>query len=214
MPLMEVVEAGIDRHAFSADCLNALIRELHLSAQEDRCKVAVIVDGVNPLFNGNTYVCKDWDRYLRRMKSYKIRQRLCTVDELSVMKVLIEAVSGGLGGKNVLMVTSVGKEEEIHMDGNYIDVCNWWRRQEIDMRPMDFNFKPFELLGDFGWRCMHPFIPIEVKPFSEAELDAMIDYGVERGLLSQKAATDMGRLEIRTLTAGNGDDFRRFSVLW
>ena len=148
---MDVVEAGIDRQAFSADCLNVLIKELCLNAQENHCKVALVIDGVNPLFNHNTYVCKDWDKAKMRMKSYKVRQRLCTVNELSVMNVLIKVICGGFGGKNILIVTSVGKDEEIHTDGNYRDVINWWREQEVDMRPVDLNINPFEMLGEFGW---------------------------------------------------------------
>ncbi|KAG0725998.1 28S ribosomal protein S29, mitochondrial [Chionoecetes opilio] len=49
-PLMELVETGIGRARYSSDCVLALTSELKAHAAEGRCKVAVVVDGINTFF--------------------------------------------------------------------------------------------------------------------------------------------------------------------
>ena len=203
---------GVERPPLAGDCLNALLKELSLNAEAGNIKVALIVDGINPLFFPNTYVCKDWDISKRRMKSAQIQRRLCKMDELSVMRALRKFVAN----PKVAVFTSVGYEDKVRADGDYINVANPWLEFSKDMRPNPAlgTTRPFELLGDYGWRALHPFLPVEVGAFSKAEMDFNVDYCIERGLLANRCKSEASKEEIQAMTAGNGFDFTRFSAYW
>ncbi|KAK3866767.1 hypothetical protein Pcinc_027725 [Petrolisthes cinctipes] len=49
-PLMTLADFGISRARFASDCVTAIIKELKQCASQDRCKVAVVIDGINSLF--------------------------------------------------------------------------------------------------------------------------------------------------------------------
>ncbi|MPC27574.1 28S ribosomal protein S29, mitochondrial [Portunus trituberculatus] len=50
-PLGELVDVGISRARYSTDCVLALTSELKRHATEGRCKVAVVVDGINTFYS-------------------------------------------------------------------------------------------------------------------------------------------------------------------
>ncbi len=78
----------------------------------------------------------------------------------------------------------------------------WWRPREINMAPETRPDTPFALLRQEGeeiegsadvstkrsnlsfrlpgWEAMDPFIPVEVPPFDDGEMDVMIDYYVQK----------------------------------
>ncbi|XP_063844911.1 small ribosomal subunit protein mS29-like isoform X1 [Scylla paramamosain] len=59
-PLGELVELGIGRARYSTDCVLALTSELKRHATEGRCKVAVVVDGINTFYSPvSRYRCED-----------------------------------------------------------------------------------------------------------------------------------------------------------
>ena len=82
---------------------------------------------------------------------------------------------------------------------------------ERQMSPNFSSHLPFNLLGEEGWRTFDPFVPVEVGNFTEAELDAMIDYNIERGWISAECGSRAGRQEIHFLTGRNPGDFFKFS---
>ncbi|XP_076031491.1 mitochondrial ribosomal protein S29 [Oratosquilla oratoria] len=59
--LLDIVEQGISRARFASDCTMALTTELKKCATEGRCKIAVVIDGINSLY------CKE-SRYQREDK--------------------------------------------------------------------------------------------------------------------------------------------------
>jgi hypothetical protein len=87
-PLAEVIQTGLDRPRFSADCLNVLMKELKLNAQDgwNKHPIIVLIDGINGLFEERTGVSKILPR---RMPSKRISQEYisssCTPDELSLI---------------------------------------------------------------------------------------------------------------------------------
>ena len=54
-------------------------------------------------------------------------------------------------------------------------------------------------------------IVLQVVPYTEAEMDAMISYYIERGWLGKEADSRAARQEIHFLTGRNPHDFFRFS---
>jgi len=207
-PLLEVIEVGIERLPFAADALNVVIRELKLNCNEGNCKLMVVCDGVNSLFasttlvhrektewkNGPYYPDGDWMR------------NVVKVDECSVLKNFKKLFSADY--KNSVVVASVCPGARVMKT----DPANtWFRAQEMDMVPDPASHLPFSLLGEEGWRKFDPFLPVEVVGYSEAELDAMISYYVERGWLGKEADSRAGRQEIHFLTGRHPWDFFRFS---
>jgi hypothetical protein len=79
----------------------------------------------------------------------------------------------------------------------------WWRKKEVDMRPDLISDLPFSLLGEFGWDHLDPFIPIEVLPYTQGELDTMIDFHVDKKYIRDIAKSDLGREEIHFMTSRN-----------
>jgi hypothetical protein len=57
--LMDVAIKGVDRPPFAADCLNVLLKELVGQANEGKCKLAVMADGINAIFCPNTLIHKE-----------------------------------------------------------------------------------------------------------------------------------------------------------
>ncbi|XP_071549830.1 small ribosomal subunit protein mS29 [Panulirus ornatus] len=50
VPLTALVDLGISRARFASDCIMGLTSELKKHATEGRCKIAVVVDGINTFF--------------------------------------------------------------------------------------------------------------------------------------------------------------------
>lgn len=82
---MDVVLKGLDRPKYSSDCQNVLMRELKLHSNAGTKKTAVIVDGINLLYQGKTAVCKNFKDFGRKMLSREMLENMCTHDELSVI---------------------------------------------------------------------------------------------------------------------------------
>lgn len=58
-----------------------------------------------------------------------------------------------------------------------------------------------------GWEHTDPFIPVEVRKWDTAELNALLDYLCDRHWLQHPSAkTEEGRAELRTLCAGNAKE--------
>ena len=97
---------------------------MRLSADDSKCKLAIVVDGINALFFEETKICKDWESSSGRKNiSFKTRQRLCKTQEISVMKALKKAVSEP--GKNTLVFATVDKSDIIKTDDPIL-VTDWW----------------------------------------------------------------------------------------
>jgi len=230
-PLAEVVEFGIERLNFAADALNVVLRELRLNSSNGNCKLMVIIDGVNVLFSPYTLLNKDHTTAFKGVKGGKdarglafgvrrVGQRprritqeakewmsnLATVDECSVLKNMKKMLKHDYCGAAV--VASVDVRSMLRKQDNW---NRWWATANRDMKPDLDSHMPFALLGEEGWEAMDPFLPIEVPPFSEVELDSAIDYSMERGWLGPHCSTSAARQEIHFLTGRMPGDFFKFS---
>ena len=212
-PLLDIINLGCERLAFAADALNVVVRELKLNCSAGNCKLMVVCDGVNSLFAGNTLVHREKTEW--RAGPYFHHQewvRNCvTVDECSVLRNFKKLFLNDYN--NAVILTSACLGAKVHNPKAKPDPGQrWWISREREMVPDFSSHLPFALLGEEGWRLMDPFVPVEVENFSEAEMDAMIDYYIERGWLGSNCGTKAGRQEIHFLTGRNPGDFFKFSA--
>lgn len=211
-PLMDIIEMGCERLAYAADALNIVIRELKLNCNDGNCKLMVVCDGVNSLFSETTLVNKDrkmWKTGPFNRGSHWIRGCV-KVDECSVPRNIKKLLRNDY--KNAVIVTSACSGATIKdVHDKPPPAHRWYIRMERQMVPNFSSHLPFNLLGEEGWRTFDPFVPVEVGNYSEAELDAMIDYYIERGWLGAECGDKAGRQEIHFLTGRNPGDFFKFS---
>jgi len=212
-PLDHIVAKGIDRPPFAADCLNVLLKELDASAAEGKCRVALLLDGINALFSPFTLIHKELPRHGRKRHSLRYVAGLLEPDQISVFRSLKKFVLAA--SKNTLLITTVDVGKHIHEPGRegrfaYISPDKRTRR----MRPILESDLPFSLLSQEGWEAMDPFIPVHVPAYSEGEADVMIDYLADKKYLSHVATTEAGRAEIKFLTGRKPLDLRENSALW
>jgi len=208
-PLMEVVDLGCDRLTFAADAMNVLIRELKLNCDANNCKLMVVVDGVNALFAEFTRVHKE-KRIQERIehKSWEDwTKQYAQVDDCTVLRNVKKLLNNDY--RNAVIVTSVDTEAQMLVE-HQPEV--WWKEKERDMRPDTTSHLPFALLGQNGWSHMEPFVPVEVKKYSETELDSTIDYSIEKRWIRPEAAEHNRRKEIHFLSCRNPADFFNFST--
>jgi len=223
-PLAEVVDLGIERLNFAADAMNVVLRELRANASDGAIKLLVVVDGVNCLFSPYTLLNKDHTtRFLGRkgprrrgqhprvetQESKEWMSNLAKVDDCTVLKSIKRMLGRDYSGAAV--VTSVDARAMVRRQLNW---NRWWVERERAMTPDTDPTLPFALLGEEGWRTMDPFLPIEVLPYSEAELDSAIDYYIERGWIGAHSAAPAARQEIHFLTGRVPGDFFRFSSVF
>jgi len=206
-PLMEVVDVACERLNFAADAMNVVMKELKLNCNDGRAKLLVCLDGVNSLFCEQTMIHRTDREWRHDQGKYKaFQQNRAQVDECSVLRNIKKLLLNDY--KNAVIVTSVDKTARvIKQDPGH----KYWETQEKDFKPDTSSHLPFSLLGQEGWELMDPFIPIEVLPYSEAELDTMIDYYMEKRYILQECGTLPGRQEIHFLTGRNPKDFFEFS---
>ena len=215
-PLEHIVAKGIDRPPFAADCLNVLLKELCISASEGKCRVALLIDGVNALYSPFTLLHKELPRHGRKTYTRRYVAGLLEPDQVSVFRSLRKFISAA--SKNTLMVTTVDQAKRIHdppgREGRkaYFDLSPDLRRR--DMRPILENDLPFSLLGQEGWEAMSSFVPVHVPAYSEGEADVMIDYLADKKYVSEVAATEPGRAEIKFISGRSPIDLREYSALW
>jgi len=208
VPLAEVIEVGIERLPFAADALNVVIRELKLNCNDGNCKLMVVCDGVNSLFADTTLVHREkriWENGPYHPEGDWMKN-VAQVDECSVLKNFKKLFSNDY--KNCVVVASAcrgAKVQRTHPGQT------WFIPFQKDMKPDTDSHLPFNLLGEEGWRLLDPFLPVEVTPYTEAELDSMISYYIERGWLGEEADSRAARQEIHFLTGRNPWDFFRFS---
>jgi len=209
-PLLDVVNLGCERLAFSADALNVLLRELRLNSSEGRIETLVVCDGANSLFSEHTLVHRDKparEHLVRTPLPQEWVAQCVSVDECSVLKNIKKMLSRPWSGGAV--VGSVCKGAVVERT---LGKTRWFLEREKDMRPdLADHSLPFQLLGEEGWRSLHPFVPVEVLPYSESELDSHIEYYVERGWISKECSAMAARQEIHFLTGRNPGDFFNFS---
>lgn len=208
-PLMDIVDVGCERLPFSADALNVLLRELAINCSEGRARLMLVCDGVNSLFSDHTLVHRE-----KTEREYEVRVEVsdewtanCVkVDECSVLRNIKKLFSGTWNGG--VVVGSLCKGSVVEKTATQ---TRWWRHLEASMRPDTTSHRPFQLLGEEGWRAAHPFMPVEVLPYSEAELDSHIAYYVERGWMGKECMDMTAKQEIHFLTGRNPKDFFNFS---
>ncbi|CAB4061602.1 DAP3 [Lepeophtheirus salmonis] len=203
-PLIEVLLQGLERPKFSADVLNVLMNELRLSSTENKCKIIVLGDGINAIFNKLT-ACHREKLTQERIHANLNREFLCVPDELSVifnLKRLLRAKSN-----NVTIVTSVDSHDVVRE--RRVE-----RHRPTRKRPNTDSHLPFTLLGEEGWKTMGPFIPVEVEFYSEEELNIMIDFKLEKDYIRSVAGTSVGRAEINFLTGKSPLDFANYCHYW
>ncbi|KAJ1350971.1 hypothetical protein KIN20_006902 [Parelaphostrongylus tenuis] len=69
---------------------------------------------------------------------------------------------------------------------------------------------PLELFGEEGFHAIEPFIPIETKLYTKEEISNMYQYYYDkRWLVSEKARSEDGKLQMMYLSAFNPYDFER-----
>ena len=215
------MDLGIERLPFAADAMNVVLRELRINSTEANCKTLVVCDGVNSLFSSYTLLNKDHTTMMKgpygkrrigqhpRIQTPEAKEwmrNLATVDECSVLKNIKKMLRNDYSGAAV--VTSVDTAAIMRPQ---LGRHRWWANLEKEMKPDTDSHLPFSLLGEEGWRTMDPFLPIEVLPYSEAELDSAISYYRERGWLGEHCETPAARQEIHFLTGRVPADFFRFS---
>ena len=116
--MSEVLETGLNRPRFSADCLNVFLKELKLNLQNGWSKhpVMLMIDGLNVLFQERTLVSK----ILPRRKNHKLittkylRDEACTPDELGLLVALKHLLKDDY--KNACVMSSVDRTLQINMD--------------------------------------------------------------------------------------------------
>ena len=114
--------------------------------------------------------------------------------------------------KNAVIVTSACVGAKIYNISEKPDPGHrWYISQERQMVPSFDSHLPFNLLGEEGWRLFDPFVPVQTENYSEAELDAMISYYVERKYIKEESGSRAGRQEIHFLTGRNPGDFFNYS---
>jgi hypothetical protein len=145
--LLDVVTQGLERPKFAADCLNVLLKELRANSSEGACKVSVVVDGINVLFEETSMVCKDWPSWRPGIYSRKVKERLCAVEELSVMRQLRKMF--GNDYNNALVVCSVDKTHSIRLSKR-VRAARFWDEDEVELLPDTRPDFPFALLGEGG----------------------------------------------------------------
>ena len=126
------------------------------------------------------------------MITKKYLERCCTSDELSVMLRLKKLIRNS--GSNTVVICSVDRLAALT---ERIKIFKWWQDKEKRMVPTTAPDSPFALLGQEGWECLDPFVPVEVPAYSDKELNTMIHHFRDRGYISEAATTDAGREEIR-----------------
>ena len=132
------------------------------------------------------------------------------VDECSVLRNIKKLLANDYN--NAVVLTSACIGAKVFRPQDKPDPGHrWWISQEREMVPEFSSHLPFALLGEEGWRLMDPIVPVEVENYSESELDAMIDYYIERGWLGPQSGSRAGRQEIHFLTGRNPGDFFKFS---
>ena len=59
-PLSQIIETGLNRPRFAADCLNIFLKEIKINLQQgwNKHPVMLMIDGVNTLFQERTFVSK------------------------------------------------------------------------------------------------------------------------------------------------------------
>jgi len=208
-PLAEVIDIGIERLTFAADALNVVIRELKLNCNADNCKLMVICDGVNSLYAEHTLVHREkreWEAGPYWADGDWMKN-VAKVDECSVLRNFKKLFRADYKNSVVVGSACLGARLNKRVDPGQ----RWWMSRELDMTPDTDSHLPFALLGEEGWREFDPFLPVEVVPYSEGEMDAMISYYIERGWLGKEADSRAARQEIHFLTGRNPWDFFRFS---
>ena len=135
---------------------------------------------------------------------------LVKVDECSVLRNFKKLFMNDYN--NAIILTSACYGAKVHRPKEKPDPGQrWWISKEREMVPDFSSHLPFSLLGEEGWRLLDPFVPVEVENYSEAELDAMIDYYIERGWLEKSRGSLAARQEIHFLTGRNPGDLFKFS---
>ena len=214
-PLDHIVAKGIDRPPFAADCLNVLLKELDTSAAEGKCRVALLLDGINALFSPFTHIHKELPRHGRKRYSLRYVAGLLEPDQINVFRSLKKFVRAA--SKNTLLITSVDLGKHIYEPGREGRNAHFALRPDKRMRSMKPILEsdlPFSLLSQEGWEAMDPFIPVHVPAYSEGEADVVIDYLADKKYVSHVATTEAGRAEIKFLTGRKPIDLRDYSALW
>ena len=91
MPLTEVLETGLNRPRFAADCLNVLLKEIKLNIQDgwNKHPVMILVDGINVIFHEKTLVQKTKEKKPGNIIHQRIiAEECCSPDELSFVVAL------------------------------------------------------------------------------------------------------------------------------
>ncbi len=85
-----------------------------------------------------------------------------------------------MSSRNCVLLTTVdlGKQvtELTHASRLAIRSNRPWLSRQASNVPEAQSTMPFALLGQEGWEAMDPFVPVEVTPYTEAEVDVLIDY--------------------------------------
>jgi len=205
-PLSDVLNVGIERLPFSADALNVVIRELKLNCNNGNCKLMIVCDGVNALFADTTLVHKEKTKCMHGPYDAEWMQNVAKVDECSVLKNMKKLFCNDYKNSVIVASACAGATVKKTDPG-----ARWWKSKQLEMKPDLDSHLPFSLLGEEGWRLLDPFLPVEVEPYTESELDTMIDYYVERGYLGKECDSRSARQEIHFLTGRNPGDFFKFS---
>jgi len=220
-PLFDIVRQGLERPKFSTDCLAVLMKELQLHCKGGNCKIAIFVDGINVLFERRTNINRKLPT--KRVKGpFKPEwtEESIAPDEFTVVRSIKKLLKSN--HPNSVVIASVDKGDALEPAPYYPGYPRWksrgntryWDTRKRIMVPDVRTNYPFALLGEDGWDCMEPFVPIEVTEYSKSEMDVMIDFYVEKRYIGEAATTTAGRAEIHFLTGRNPKDAMEFSNWW
>ncbi|XP_023333775.1 28S ribosomal protein S29, mitochondrial [Eurytemora carolleeae] len=210
-PLMDVVELGCERLTFAADAMNVVIRELKLNCNEGNCKLMVVLDGVNSLFSEHTMIHRE-KRFYETGTYWPTSdwmKNVAGVDECSVLRSVKKLLVNDY--KNAVVITSADRAAKIQKTE---PANKWWRAKVMHMEPDTSSHLPFALLGQSGWSVLNPFIPVEVKPYTQLELDSTIDYLIEKKWIRAEAGSSVHRKELHFLSANNPRDLFNISTMF
>eukprot|EP00088_Acartia_fossae_P071515 TRINITY_DN982_c0_g1_i1.p1 TRINITY_DN982_c0_g1~~TRINITY_DN982_c0_g1_i1.p1 ORF type:complete len:452 (+),score=70.89 TRINITY_DN982_c0_g1_i1:32-1357(+) len=207
--LSEVVELGCDRLNFASDALNVLIRELKLNCKAGNCKMMVLVDGVNTLFQDSTLVNKETTTYKHGPYDEQYTSKFAKVEECSNFVGILKLLKNDY--KNAAIITTVRTENII---GWHDPSYKSYKTRAKDTRPDTTSHLPFALLGEKGWSVMNPFYPVTVDKFSRDEMDSHLDYYIEKGWIRPECDQFNRREELHFVTGRIPKDLFEFSAMY
>ncbi|KAF2361175.1 Ribosomal protein S23/S29 mitochondrial [Trinorchestia longiramus] len=175
--IVQIAELGIKRPRLAAAVVVAITTEIKKLATQDKCKVAVVMDGINSIFTEDSiYTIDHVDFYTKQTWKYIPGQSFTIVQAfMSLLK------------------------SDWH-NGVIVGSVDYAARKDKDLS----SHHPRYILGEQGWEVLDPFVPVPVPEYSKQEFEsAFAYYASKHWIQKHEAITPAGRAQIAALTQRN-----------